>query len=254
MNLIEIVLLIIGLIIIIISCLIVDKSKNESENRDGNVSTHAYDLTNEDKRLITEKIEAVMADISEEIIVRTDDTLDKLSNEKIMAVNDFSEQILEKIRKNHEEVIFLYSMLEDKEKELKAAVKEIDLSKKKLQSMFELRAKSDSHPSDKANSMVTAMPVQISKLDKQTEALQKLVTTPQKGRSGHANLQTGTQVISDRQISDDMSETESNKSRINNKRILDLYSQGKSILEISKQLELGQGEVKLVIDLSKAKK
>jgi hypothetical protein len=67
----------------------------------------------------------LLSEISEETVVRTDDALSKLSNEKIMAVNDFSEQILEKIKKNHEEVVFLYSMLNDKERELKAAVKEI---------------------------------------------------------------------------------------------------------------------------------
>jgi DNA-binding NarL/FixJ family response regulator len=40
----------------------------------------------------------------------------------------------------------------------------------------------------------------------------------------------------------------------NNSQILALYSQGKSIMEISKLLSLGQGEVKLVIDLFKGKK
>src|SRR5690606_18460364 len=38
------------------------------------------------------------------------------------------------------------------------------------------------------------------------------------------------------------------------KQILALSSQGMSVMEISKQLGLGQGEVKLVIDLFKGKK
>jgi hypothetical protein len=40
----------------------------------------------------------------------------------------------------------------------------------------------------------------------------------------------------------------------NNTQILALYSQGRSVMEISKLLDLGQGEVKLVIDLFKGKK
>ena len=34
-----------------------------------------------------------------------------------------------------------------------------------------------------------------------------------------------------------------------NKEILSLYKKGNSVLEISKALDMGQGEVKLVIDL-----
>lgn len=254
MSLIEIILLIIGLIIIVISCLIVDKSDNTSEHHNGIIAAQAYELTNEDKKLITEKVEFVLSEISEEIIIRTDDNLDKLSNEKIMAVSDFSEQILEKIKKNHEEVIFLYSMLEDKEKELKAAVKEIDLSKKKLQSMFELRAKNDSQPPAKSAAATATVPVQTGKLEKQTVALQSLVTGTQKNKGGLSNIQTGIPSAVDLQIAADISDADTGTKKINNKRILELYSQGKSILEISKLLELGQGEVKLVIDLSKAKK
>ena len=39
-----------------------------------------------------------------------------------------------------------------------------------------------------------------------------------------------------------------------NTQILTLYSQGRTVMEISKLLGLGQGEVKLVIDLFKGKK
>lgn len=39
--------------------------------------------------------------------------------------------------------------------------------------------------------------------------------------------------------------------RNNNERILELYSQGKSKVAIAKELGLGVGEVKLVIDLFK---
>jgi DNA-binding NarL/FixJ family response regulator len=38
-----------------------------------------------------------------------------------------------------------------------------------------------------------------------------------------------------------------------NQKILEMYSQGFSVIDISRTLELGQGEVKLVIDLYKDK-
>jgi len=231
MNPIIITLVVIGILAYIISFLI--KGKDEEGQENNKVAVLSEALDDEGRQLVKEKVEAVLSDISEEIIVRTDDALDKLSNEKIMAVNDFSEQILEKIRKNHEEVVFLYSMLEDKERELKAAVKEIDLSKKKLQSMMETRSK----VSEVKNEENKAVPAGI------TQVPAGKVTEP----------------LTEAQIKDikDVfmpAVADSSADRIDNRRILELYSQGKTVLEISKMLDLGQGEVKLVIDLYKGKK
>jgi len=224
MNPIEIALIVIGIIAIVVSFLIADK-----DVADKNIKDSVNDLlSDENKKFIREKIEAVLSEVSEEIVVRTDDALDKLSNEKIMAVNDFSEQILEKIRRNHEEVVFLYSMLENKEKELKAAVKEIDLSKKKLQSMFEAKSSegTEHNQPDAGQNMEKTLP-----------------SAPAESKPVHNNA-----------VALGSSDSDSTADRISNQQILDLYSQGKSVLEISRMLDLGQGEVKLVIDLFKGKK
>jgi hypothetical protein len=178
----------------------------------------------------------LLSEVSEETIVRTDDTLSKLSNEKIMAVSELSEQILEKINRNHEEVVFLYNMLNDKQKELKSAVKEIDSSKKKVQEIMESKAdnnklqaaknvKSDSATKAPAQAVNQTPPIekQVKLANQQVEFAQELLTL----NSMNSN---------------------------NNSQILALYSQGRSVMEISKLLDLGQGEVKLVIDLFKGKK
>jgi len=228
MNPIIITLIVLGILAIIISFFITDKNTGKTENVDM-AAVLNDNLTDESKKLIRQKAEAVLSEISDEIIVRTDDALDRLSNEKIMAVNDFSEQILEKIRRNHEEVVFLYSMLEEKEKELKAAVKEIDLSKKKMQSVYEARSMdgSDANQADGVNAEKKGAVAALEHTDRQ---------------------------LADTKSNADASGSEDSAERINNLQILELYSQGKSVLEISKMLGLGQGEVKLVIDLYKGKK
>ena len=48
-----------------------------------------------------------------------------------------------------------------------------------------------------------------------------------------------------------MLETEINNTN-HNDEIIELYKKGRSILEISKMLSIGQGEVKFVIDMYKA--
>lgn len=232
MSPLEITLIVIGIIIIIVSCVVVDKTSKTAALPVNQSFSVENVLTEEDRKKLTDKMNELLAEISEETVIRTDDTLSKLSNEKIIAVNEFSEQILEKINRNHEEVVFLYNMLNDKEKELKAAVKEIDSSKKKVQDIMEAKASTE-----KALMAKTAK-TQVS--DKHSakavqEERQLKATIPQ------ADLTQDMPVI------DSLSSN-------SNTRILELYSQGKSVIEISKLLGLGQGEVKLVIDLFKGKK
>ncbi len=54
------------------------------------------------------------------LLHETEDQLESLSNDKIIAVGEYSDQMLEKIESNHKEVVFLYQMLNEKEEALKA--------------------------------------------------------------------------------------------------------------------------------------
>lgn len=202
MDLLEIAMLVLGIIVIIISCLKFTSSDNE------NNITYNNNIIDDKKYL--ERLSSA----SEEIISNAEDHLSKLSNEKIMAVDEFSEQILEKINRNHEEVIFLYNMLTSKEKELKEVIKDFNDVQRRAK---EFIAKNQTEQEKKSNSPVNA---QLS------ESI------------GNANI----------------NESDEQPISHSNEEILNLYSQGKSVLEISKQLGIGQGEVKLVIDLFKANK
>ena len=75
-----------------------------------------------------EHIKAKIADIVEETvsysIEKTERAMERLTNEKIMAINEYSDTVLEEIHKSHKEVVFLYDMLNDKHENLTAAVSE----------------------------------------------------------------------------------------------------------------------------------
>ncbi len=233
MSPLEIALIIIGIITIFISCILVDKNEISAIQPTGKALSVENSLTEEDIKQIKDKMDEIFTEISEEVIIRTDDALSNLSNEKIMAVSEFSDQILEKINKNHEEVVFLYSMLNDKEKELKAAVREIDSSKKKVQDIIESKNMIEKNGSGKEQKSQSAVKPtsQTIRNEKTTKAV---TTTPS-------------------ELTQDIQSLTSLNSN-SNSQILTLYSRGKSIMEISKLLNLGQGEVKLVIDLYKGKK
>lgn len=232
MSILEIILIIIGIIVIIISCILVDKSTEAQKQIIGkSISSLEENLTEEDKKQLMDKMKEMLAEIKEEAIVETDDTLSKISNEKIMAVNEFSDQILEKMKRNHEEVVFLYNMLNDKEKELKATVKQIDTTKKKVQDILETKADNDK-----------AMPAKAKKAQPAPKAL-----SPDRTSAENNADRPGTATVQDSSAVNGLNAN-------NNAQILSLYSQGRSVIEISKLLGLGQGEVKLVIDLFKGKK
>lgn len=210
MEAIAIILVIAGLAAIIFSCFMVDKTdKNNGfipstvlNQTVGEVSNEL--LTNE----LRQKFDEVCQETSEGYLFKLENQLSQLSNEKIIAVHDFSEQILEKIKHNHEEVIFLYNMLGEKEEELKTFIKNADRQKKVLEENIH-------------------QPARTEKKEEQTEKT------------------VGARDLPVRELQASDLEAGNNS----NQKILELYSNGFSIVDISRTLEIGQGEVKLVVDL-----
>jgi hypothetical protein len=240
MNFLEVALIIIGIIIIVISCRLVDNSKNlyaQTVNRN---------FTEAELNQMKDEINKLLSETVEENMLLTDDRLSKISNEKIIAVSEFSDQILEKINYNHEEAVFLYNMLNDKEKELKSVVKEINLSHNKVMDITE--SKKDIITNKSKNTAVSV------RKKKQTKA-----QTIQKNINSNTLFDSlnekpvNPQDKCPLQETADIIDIDSGDSNCN-KKILKLYSQGKSVVDISRQLDLGQGEVKLVIDLFHEKK
>lgn len=120
MTALEIVLVIVGFILFIGSFFVSEKITATSEQLKA-----AIDV-NEVKKLIKNQIsdmnEEIEAAIKEAIDNSTEGvqrSMEKLSNEKIMAISEYSDTVMDLINKNHNEVMFLYGMLNDKNKEIK---------------------------------------------------------------------------------------------------------------------------------------
>ena len=223
MGLLEIILIVLGIIIILISCMLVGNSQDTGRQalRKEDLSLDKI-FSEEEMKYLKDQIKDLLLKSNEEMLNHTEDSLSKLSNEKIMAVSEFSDQILEKISRNHEEVVFLYNMLNDKEKDIKDTVKEIDRVQRKVKEIQNSVVKNEVQAPPKPKLPVKPNP-------------------PVKPAAIPSNASIET-------------DTADNKTANNKKKILSLYSEGRSIVEISKLLDLGQGEVKLVIDLFYGKK
>ena len=120
----EIILIVIGVAIFLLGYLMPARKKDIDEE---------VQLISEDevRKLIageTEHVQERIADIVDETvsysIEKAERAMERVTNEKIMAVNEYSDTVLEEINKNHKEVVFLYDMLNDKHDNLMSTINE----------------------------------------------------------------------------------------------------------------------------------
>lgn len=207
----EVLLIVLGFVFVGLSFFLSEKGEEKESKETMNQASSKELWSEKDEAIVRERIESVINEQSVEIVEETKERLSQISNEKIMAVDEFSSQLLEKIEQNHKEVVFMYNMLDEKEKQLKTFVQERPKAiPKKTESAIEAPKK------------VKAV------LNNPTEP------TPKKAEQNIA-------AVSVAAIEEPVQDI--------NKRIRQMYQSGKSILEISKEMGMGQGEVKLVIDL-----
>lgn len=198
MGTLEIGLIIIGIIFVTISFFIREKEPEQ---------------TGTDSRLAEEEIRDMAESMMKDMLENTEAKLDKIANQKIMAVGNYSEDVLKNIEDNHNEVMFLYNMLNDKETTLKNTVRDIEAVKVSVRKMAEEAPKKEE---------IEVIKEEIKVEDQiQRERFE-----------GHGR--------------EEISESESKK------QILELYRQGRTNVEIAQELNLGVGEVNLVLGLYKS--
>ena len=238
MGILEIVLLIAGIIIFTGSFFLpLGGEKNTGIDKKA-AKEEIHGLVEEEMNTVRSKMQDKMEETSEDAIEKAERSLERLTNEKIMAVNEYSDTVLQEIHKNHEEVMFLYDMLNSKHANIKDTVSKMDKAVKAAENKTvenktaenktaENKAAADKTAADKtAGTMAEEKTADTS----QTESLIQPENSPEIGFMGET-VQEG---------------------QNNNEKILEMHRQGKSTVAIAKELGLGVGEVKLVIDLYKA--
>ena len=248
MGILEIVLLIAGIIIFTGSFFLpLGGEKNTGIDKKA-AKEEIHGLVEEEMNTVRSKMQDKMEETSEDAIEKAERSLERLTNEKIMAVNEYSDTVLQEIHKNHEEVMFLYDMLNSKHANIKDTVSKMDKAVKAAENKTaenkaaenkmvenktvenktaENKAAADKTAADKtAGTMAEEKTADTSR----TESLIQPENSPEIGFMGET-VQEG---------------------QNNNEKILEMHRQGKSTVAIAKELGLGVGEVKLVIDLYKA--
>ena len=120
----EIVLLICGAALFILSFVIPVGKKEASEDIKDMIGAEVKLKVKEEIEELRSHIDGVIDESIEYAQEKTERSLERISNEKIMAVNEYSDTVLDEINKNHNEVMFLYDMLSSKHEDLKNTVSE----------------------------------------------------------------------------------------------------------------------------------
>ena len=316
MGVLEIVLLIIGGAIFVLS-FVLPKNKGEMDAETRKFTKEQVRvLLDRELAVVQSKIEDTVSEAIEESASETERTLKKITNEKIMAISEYSNTVLEDINKNHKEVLFLYDMLNDKHATIKSAVtevektvdevaqtaKDIEISARETAKEAKSSEEAAKRAADIANRVEKAAEAIQGKVDERKEEVVSLTEIQREFETENEDIAA----ISERQTEKtDVSETENipevkkssetepedmhteetsdetgeafvagitagapkivlesedeenpqyyviepQDTQNCNEKILSLHEAGMSTVAIAKELGLGVGEVKLVIDL-----
>lgn len=285
MTVLEITLLILGVVIFALSFILPELKSGKGEDTGKKSEAQIKQVIEQEMEHVKERIDEVVDETIEYTIEKTERSLAKVSNEKIMAVNEYSDTVLEEINKNHKEVMFLYDMLNDKQIDLKNTVRKVEATKD--EAVAAIQEATVAEPVA-VQERVTRMPMNVGAVQEQQavyehgvqlnvgtgDSVSQKEVIPQPIFSSLANeldkmrlpeledekvineKVIGAKTINPKAIgtttintavSDEAPRQKSGKN--NNQRILELHKEGKSNVAIAKELGLGLGEVKLVIDL-----
>ena len=166
-------------------------------------------------------------------------------------MNEYAESVLGEINRNHNETVFLYDMLNEKAKEIKTTVKDVNNAKKQVEKIHAEVKESDDivvNMHDKTDNDAKTAYENDGYADKDTkDTAKERLTALVKKNDDKIKSSDGRKKVNRQaeKLAPEMS---------NNEKILKLNEKGIAVKEIAKQLNLGIGEVKLVIDLYKGGK
>ncbi len=216
----EIILLLVGSVFMVGSFFIAEKLSPAELNKIAELSES--ELKNIiDRGLLNAgtRIEDVIDEQVEACAKKVDRSLEKETNAKIMAISEYSDTVIESMNKSHNEIMFLYSMLNDKHAELTGMASEMQ------------RLAADMRAMQECAQVSMKQPVVIERMEEKTERL----TQPAEG------------TLTAEEVVNRMSKQPESENK--NGEILSLYREGLTEIQIAKRLRLGIGEVRLVVGL-----
>ena len=264
----EITLLLVGIVFMVGSFLITERLSGSELNKVSELSEDEIrrildrELTSAQQKIDTQ-IEQSIVNSIEQSSDRVDRALDKETNEKIMAISEFSDTVMENMNKTHNEIMFLYSMLNDKHatmtehmEELQKLLSEIDQKKETQDTdLAAALAKFEEHIKEREEELSQEMEAKTADFIEAVNAFLAEKAAEQEAEQQLPEVEEiseeQTEEVPEEEAEPEVEEKEETVQQESNHNaaILELHRQGASEIEIAKELGLGVGEVKLVLGL-----
>jgi hypothetical protein len=218
---IEITLIIIGIVFLVASFFVQEKLSPKDIDNISSLSEKELNLIVEKQlRNANSQVEDSIEQMMDEALGISERAMEKESNEKIMAISEYSNTVLDSMNKTHNEILFLYSMLGDKHTELTSLASQLQ------------------EFSDQMKSTENEVLRNLSEAAKEVE--QRVAESEP--------IDEGAAILASVEV-DHMQDGLGGDGVNHNDEILTLHRQGRADVEIARDLGLGLGEVKLVIGL-----
>lgn len=231
--------IVLGISCVLVSFFAKDNQKLNADEKEKLIQEMKKDILNKDpfEELVTtsrEDLEKKLDELISERIMDSKDRLNETTNQKMLALSEMFDSLESKAKHNHQEVVFLYDMLNQKTEEIKVLSSTIDGMRKSLAE-------------------------EEKKLIRTFRFIQKKMVT-KVGNEARANKDKSQNQNSGSHFWDDRREEEKGDTSKKtegkqkdytdlNEKILSMKEAGHSVLDISKELRMGQGEVSLILGL-----
>ena len=321
----EIVLIVAGFAAIIIGYLLPASKEMDDEDK-MLMEREIRELVRREVEGQKETIKNMVDDTVDNSLDRTERAMERISNEKLSAIGEYSDTVINDIHKNHDEVMFMYDMLNDKHKNLtnvvsevsrktdeaKQAVRDAEVTAREAQEATSTLENAVKIPAPSREDHVRAIlldevddklsGIRIPYREKEIEQPEKVVRPERPNVAANASLNArGSGYVSEQDLTPlheipaqvitaeaasslhvignktdssnnmgkvvqlteairaegrtanpdkNMRELTANDPISQNRQIIEMHKAGKSNMVIARELGLGIGEVKLVIDLS----
>lgn len=308
MSGIEILLLIVGAIVLTAGYLLPMKNRESDNHVTAGQEKKITELVGKAVEDAKGRIEDIVDETVSYSMEKTERTMERISNEKIMAIQEYSDTVLAEINKNHEEEVFLYDMLNSKHDslvetvseagktvaEVKQTLQDAQITANEVKEAAKSREFVPMKPdvsvepervlpsfgnkgtSDDPNVQLEAIIKKSIKTVKKKKAdvPEKVVQKEETDAYGEFETEDADSDDMMNEAADDFGYSPEEEAELleyganrmspdiqlnkgpalggnNNEHILEMHRAGKSNMAIAKELGLGIGEVKLVIDLNK---
>lgn len=228
MGAVEIVLILVGVAFLVGSHFVQEKFSEKDLQEISKMSeTQLNIIVEKQLKSARTQVEDAVEEIIDESLEITKRGLEKETNEKIMAVSEYSDTVLDTMNKTHNEIMFLYSMLNDKQSEMTEAMGTLQKYSKEAKAIQQ----------EAATTAATAVTAESDAIAETGNKREKMTQA------------TAIEDTASFMLDNDIIGTQESMFINKNDQILMMYREGKSEVEIAKALDCGLGEVKLVLGL-----